>query len=113
MDTNTIRVESPVGSRLDKFKKHEIIELSYQGKSYSLASKLSIGRDKSCDINIDDKMTSRFHAEIQKIKDAYFIKDLDSTNGTFVNNEKVPAQKYIKLYQGDVIKVGRTEVTIK
>ncbi|MBN2545849.1 MAG: FHA domain-containing protein [Spirochaetes bacterium] len=113
MDSHTIKIESPVGHRLEQYKKQETIELTYQGKSYSITSKLTIGRDKSCDIFVDDKMTSRYHAEIQKIKDAYFIKDLDSTNGTFVNNERVPAQKYIKLYQNDIIKVGRTEIKIK
>jgi pSer/pThr/pTyr-binding forkhead associated (FHA) protein len=57
-------------------------------------------------------MVSRFHALIQKIKDDYFIKDLCSANGTFVNNTKVPENKYIKLKKGDIILLGRTELTI-
>lgn len=113
MDSQTIRSESPIGNRLEKMKKMETIELTYKGKSYSVVSKLTIGRDKNCDIHVDDKMVSRFHAEIQKIKDAYFIKDLDSTNGTYVNNEKVPNGKYMKLYKEDTLKVGRTEIKIK
>lgn len=113
MDSQTIRSESPIGSRLEKIKKEETIELSYQGKSYPVVTKILIGRDKSCGIHVDDKLVSRFHAEIQKIKDAYFITDLNSTNGTFVNNERIPHGKYMKLHKNDIIKIGRTEIKIK
>ena len=46
-------------------------------------------------------------------KNDYYIKDLNSTNGTLVNDELVPKDKYVKLKMNDKIKIGRTELTFK
>jgi pSer/pThr/pTyr-binding forkhead associated (FHA) protein len=108
----TIFSDSKVGKRLENYKKFDIFKLSYQGKSMPVVGSITIGRDKSNNIQINDNLTSRQHAVIQKIKDAYFIKDLHSTNGTFVNDKIVPEGKYIKLHRNDVIKIGRTEIII-
>jgi pSer/pThr/pTyr-binding forkhead associated (FHA) protein len=109
----TYKYNSKLGERLGNFKRSEIVGLSIQGKNYPIATKITIGRDKVNNIIIDDTLASRFHALIQKIKDAYFIKDLNSTNGTMVNGEEVPKDKYIKLYKNDVVKIGRTELIIQ
>ena len=108
----TIMSNSKVGKRLKNYKKFDIFKLSYQGKSLPVVSSITIGRDKSNAIQIDDNLTSRQHAVIQKIKDTYFIKDLHSTNGTFVNNKIVPEGEYIKLHRNDVVKIGRTEIIV-
>ena len=112
MDMNkTVFLNSDLGRKLDKFKKEEKSYLMVEGKKISLVSKISLGRDKTNSVVIGDNMVSQFHALIQKIKKDYFIKDLDSTNGTFVNNGKVPTGKYIKLQVDDVIRIGRTELS--
>ena len=49
---------------------------------------------------------------IQKIKSVYYVKDLDSKNGTFVNGVRVPKDKYVKLNSSDVLCIGRTEIAI-
>ena len=108
----TCRIDSNLGKRLGKIKRTEEMSLSFQGEYYPIISQITIGRDKKNNIILDDSMVSRNHALIQKIKEAYFIKDLNSTNGTLVNNEKVPKEKYIKLYKNDVVKIGRTELII-
>jgi pSer/pThr/pTyr-binding forkhead associated (FHA) protein len=109
----TCRFDSTVGQRLEKIKRVEEMSLSFQGEYFPIVSQITIGRDKKNKIVLDDSLVSRDHALIQKIKDAYFIKDLNSTNGTLVNNIKVPQDKYIKLYRNDVVKIGRTELIIK
>ncbi|MBN2443622.1 MAG: FHA domain-containing protein [Spirochaetales bacterium] len=109
MDENTLEAESNLGKRLKQIKKSEERYLLFKGDSIPVIAKLTIGRDKSNNIVIDDTMVSRWHAVIQKIKAAYFIKDLDSTNGTQVNGIDVPTDKYIKLKPGDVIHIGRTD----
>ena len=109
----TFKYNSNIGKRLGKFKRTELMSLSFQGKFYPIVTKITIGRDKKNIIVIDDSLASRFHALIQKIKDAYFIKDLKSTNGTMVNDNEVPKDKYIKLYKNDVVKIGRTEFKIQ
>ena len=58
-----------------------------------------------------DQLVSVSHAVIQKIKDDYYLKDLSSTNGTFVNDVRLPKDKYIKLREGDVVRLGRVEVS--
>ena len=110
---DTIMTESPIGKRLDKVKKKESRCLVFNGKKISLTSRITIGRSSSCDVVIDDMLVSREHSEIQQIKSSFYIKDLDSRNGTFVNDEKVPKGKYIKLNPNDVIRLGsKIEITL-
>jgi pSer/pThr/pTyr-binding forkhead associated (FHA) protein len=113
MSDDTFKSTSILGQRLKKYKRVKELELAFKGKFYKIATKITIGREKSNNIIIDDNLASRFHAFIQKIKDEYFIKDMASTNGTFVNNEKVPPNKYIKLKKDDILQIGRTELLIK
>lgn len=109
----TIYGDSNLGKRLDKIRKSESMCLLFRGQKIPLVSKITIGRDRSNSIVIDDKMASRFHAVIQKIKNDFYIKDLNSTNGTFINNNKTPHNKYLKLQTDDIIRIGRTEISIK
>ncbi len=90
----TIITGSPVGKRLVKVKNKETRSLVFNGKKISLSSKILIGRSSGCDIVINDALVSRKHAEIQQIKSVYFIKDLNSQNGTFVNNRNTVNNSY-------------------
>ena len=108
----TIYSESEVGKRLDKIRKKEARCLVFKGRKIPLVVRITIGRDKNNLLVIDDKMTSRFHSVIQKIKSVYYVKDLDSRNGTFVNGVRVPKGKYVKLNPTDVLCIGRTEIAI-
>ena len=109
----TIMTESPVGKRLVKIKQKETRCLVFKGKKIILTAKIIIGREPGCDIVIDDMLISRKHAEIQQIKTAFYIKDLNSRNGTFVNNQTVPSGKYLKLSPKDKIRLGsKIEFTI-
>jgi diguanylate cyclase (GGDEF)-like protein len=64
---------------------------------------LLVGRDDDCDICIKDESVSRRHASIQPDGDAYAVLDLQSTNGTFVNDSRVSVQK---LKDGDYLHIG-------
>jgi two-component system, cell cycle response regulator len=66
-------------------------------------SPVVLGRGNDCDIRINDHSVSRRHARIQPGADGYFAVDLQSTNGTFVND--VPASM-CKLQDGDYLRVG-------
>jgi two-component system, cell cycle response regulator len=69
-------------------------------------SPVVIGRESDCDFVLDsDDDVSRRHAKIEVIGKEYRISDLDSTNGTLLNNEKVTSAA---LKSGDVIRVGKT-----
>lgn len=64
-----------------------------------------IGRSPQCDIHIDSTLLSRHHASILIMEDgSVLIKDLDSTNGTFVNSMRVT--RPVRLEHGDVVTIG-------
>jgi len=64
-----------------------------------------MGRDASCDIQLPDQGVSRRHAEVYKVGELFFIRDLGSRNGTFVNDERVDEEL---LREGDIITMGAT-----
>src|SRR5688572_28286157 len=69
-----------------------------------LRAKTSIGRAEDSDIYFPDQLLSRRHAEIELRADGPYIVDLESTNGTFLNGERLHRER--KLRDGDVIAVG-------
>ena len=65
-----------------------------------------IGREGH--IYINDPTVSKQHAEIQIINGEVYLRDLDSTNGTFLNGERIEAQRYIELREQDALKFGES-----
>ncbi|MFW6147071.1 MAG: FHA domain-containing protein [Thermodesulfobacteriota bacterium] len=65
---------------------------------------LTVGRNESNDIVIDNLAVSGLHARIDKSGDSYILTDLQSTNGTFVNDKTVTSQR---LQHKDKITVGK------
>ena len=83
-----------------------VIYGSELGKKYNLnATSLVIGRSSKCDIQIDQESVSRNHSKIINTGKSILMRDLGSTNGTYVNDE--PIDEYV-LRDGDLIKIGRT-----
>jgi two-component system cell cycle response regulator len=76
------------------------------GKKYNLNTpSVVVGRSSKCDIQIDQESISRNHSKIVNTGKSILVRDLGSTNGTYVNDELV--EEYI-LRDGDLIKIGRT-----
>ncbi|MGB5811299.1 MAG: GGDEF domain-containing protein [Polyangiales bacterium] len=67
---------------------------------------LIIGRSPQCEIQIDQESVSRNHCRIRLHDGDFRVRDLDSTNGTYVNDDPVEAEG--RLRHGDQLKVGRT-----
>lgn len=75
------------------------------GKTYSIEkSELFIGRDVANDVLINDAEVSRRHARISIQAGNYVIEDLGSTNGTFVNGQKLVGPRVLKV--GDTLMFG-------
>ena len=76
------------------------------GKKYNLnTNSVVVGRSSKCDIQIDQESISRNHSKIVNTGKSILVRDLGSTNGTYVNDE--PIEEYV-LRDGDLIKIGRT-----
>ncbi len=89
-----------------------VVHKGPQQGQFGLASGTSVlGRDRSkCDIAIEDDAVSREHAKIRFEGGRFWIYDLGSRNGTFVNSQRVQRQM---LMDGDRIQVGDTVLVFK
>jgi pSer/pThr/pTyr-binding forkhead associated (FHA) protein len=85
-----------------------VVEGEEKGKGYPISKvPASLGRDSLCDISISDTRMSRQHAMIFFYAPNFFLKDLGSTNGTFVNDKRI---KQAEIKNGDQVKVGGTRL---
>jgi len=89
--------------------------LDVDGDRYPLLAAITVlGRDNTADVILDDPGISRQHTEIRVTSDGPHlvasIRDLGSTNGTFVNGERITSQH---LADGDRVNVGRTTLTYR
>jgi pSer/pThr/pTyr-binding forkhead associated (FHA) protein len=72
---------------------------------HSYPETLIIGSDRKCDIVIDVPIVSGIHCSVLRRKDVVVLRDLKSTNGTFVNSHRVTHPT--KIYPSDLIILGR------
>jgi len=70
-----------------------------------------IGREAGNRIVLDDEMISRRHASLYPASGAYYIKDLNSTHGTWVNNLRIHDEQMLK--DGDLIRLGSTTLRLR
>lgn len=79
----------------------------HRGSRHPLGDKLTIGRSADSDIVLsDDSYASQHHARIETRADGVWIVDLGSTNGTYVNGNRVATDKSLR--KGDRIQTGST-----
>ena len=71
---------------------------------------LVIGRSKDCDVALADGNVSRRHAEIGRSEEGFVVRDLDSTNGTLVNDRRI---RKAAVGPGDEITVGTSTLRIE
>ena len=113
MQDPTIVTSSPFGQHLEKIAdSSQVSYLMFNKKKINLVAKMTIGRSPDCNIVIDNKLASRLHASIQKIKDVFFIKDENSRSGTCINGRRIRSDKYVKLNPGDRITVGSVNLVL-
>jgi len=80
------------------------------GSSYELGSaEVTIGRGEQNDVALDgDEFASARHVRIEPRRDGVWLRDLGSTNGTYVNGVRIDGAR--RLSPGDVVRVGETEL---
>jgi len=85
--------------------------VTVNGASHDVSKqRTTLGRSRDCDVQIEDPSASRRHAEVRQEGTAYWIVDLDSTNGLEVNGMRT---KRAKLQNGDRITIGSTEIAFR
>lgn len=67
------------------------------------STEVIVGRDDSCDIRIQSRIVSREHAAIEADGDGLVLRDLDSTGGTFLGEERIDT---VKVQDGMEVKIG-------
>jgi two-component system, cell cycle response regulator len=81
------------------------------GREFQISGSLSIGRDASAGIVIDDDEISRRHAVVTRDGDELVILDLDSTNGTWLNDQRVESGHRVRI--GDRMRIGATVLELR
>jgi Protein of unknown function (DUF3662)/FHA domain len=89
----------------------EVVTLTVDGTSHTVDKQsVVIGRSKDCDIRLSDPNVSRRHAEVRQEGTAYWLIDLESTNGSSVNGRR---QQRARLENDDRITLGSTEIVFR
>ncbi len=77
------------------------------GERFDLIGGLSIGRSGEADVRIDDRYASGLHARIFSRDGRTYVEDMNSTNGTLLNDATLKGEA--ELVDGDVVRIGDTE----
>jgi hypothetical protein len=70
---------------------------------------LLVGRSRACDVVLSDPTVSRRHAELRRHSTGWIVRDLCSTNGTWVNGTRVGRAP---IHPGDAISLGHARITV-
>ncbi len=107
----TIYKRSKEAQKIKNEKKSKL-QLTWKGKSITMKKIITIGRDRSNSVVINDPLASRKHAIIERVGEIYYIRDLESTNSTYVNKNPLKPGEVKKLQPGSIINIGKCEFQI-
>ncbi len=82
-----------------------------RGRTYDLSDEVTVGRAPGCGVSLPDTTVSQLHARVFRRDGSFYLEDLGSTNGTWLNRGRVGVA--VPLKRGDRVQVGTTllEVT--
>ena len=82
-----------------------------RGRTFAMSEEMTIGRAAGCAVSIEDPLISQLHARIFRRDGQYFVEDLGSTNGTYLNRKRVGGP--IPIAPNDRLAMGDTVLEIK
>ena len=91
---------------------HKLVGLKEQKEQRFIIQKYpyTIGKaEKDSDAFLDEKTVSRTHARIYEKEGGYYIEDLNSMNGTYLNEERLPAYTMTPIAEGDILRFAEAE----
>jgi hypothetical protein len=77
-----------------------------EGRSYPLDDEITVGRAAGCHVTLDDSYASQLHARVFARDGTWYVEDLGSTNGTYLNRRKVSGPMVMS--RGDKLQIGNT-----
>jgi hypothetical protein len=78
-----------------------------RGQTFDLGEELTVGRAEGCGVALpEDTFVSQLHARVFRRDGSFYVEDLGSTNGTFLNRK--PVTTAVQLRKGDRLQVGKT-----
>jgi len=80
-------------------------------RTVKLSDPTDIGRAERCAIRLGDTYVSQVHARLYGENGSWFVEDVGSTNGTFLNDHKV--DRALEVHSGDVVKLGKTVLELR
>lgn len=80
------------------------------GLRFDLTDEFTLGRAAGCQVTLDDTYASQIHARVFRRDGQYYVEDLGSTNGTWLNRAKVTGP--LELDRGDQIQIGNTVLEV-
>ena len=104
------------GTKLSTQKKFGItfyvrIEEGKESAKQFTQPEIVLGRDANCDLSVMDEALSAHHARVSHHHGQWWLEDLNSTNGTFLNHEKVTTP--VVVITGDEFRCGNTNFSIR
>jgi len=107
-DLKAYQTNGPTGRKPSKNPRLVVLESPSvkAGRGFSLAHEFVIGRSPKNNLFLKDVFVSKHHGRIYKRGGKMFIEDLNSSNGIFLNGEKITAPSRIKV--GDKVKIGQS-----
>jgi len=103
-----IKALDPGSSAIAKF---ELASIRGVVSSFEIHPEMTIGRNRECDLFLEDLAVSRLHATIHQLPDGgYELEDHRSATGTLVNGR--PVTRY-RLSEGDVVQIGSSKLTFR
>ncbi len=91
-----------------------IVDGRSAGRRYPLGgadgAEAAIGRDEACEVSLLDESASRRHAAVARRGERFFLRDLGSRNGTFLNGARLAPESDEGLRSGDEVAVGATRL---
>ena len=77
----------------------------------SAAPAVTVGRDRECDVVVGDSSVARRHAELRHRRGRWFVRDLGSFSGTWLNGRRVKREAPVAA--GDVLKLGALRLDLR
>jgi pSer/pThr/pTyr-binding forkhead associated (FHA) protein len=101
----------PPAGRSEPVPELMIVSPDRVGERHSLGNEVTVGRGSACGVSLPaDTFASALHARVFRRGGEYFVEDLGSTNGTFLNGQKVTTP--VALRGGDRLQIGKTTLEL-